>query len=43
MGPTIIVAVVFAAILAWAALRTKKDLKSSKCAGCGVSNCSTRK
>lgn len=43
MLATIAVGIVFASILAWAILRTKKDLKSSKCAGCGVDNCSSRK
>ncbi len=43
MLPTIIVGAIFAAIITWAALRSKKDLKTNKCAGCGVQGCSDRK
>lgn len=43
MIPTIIVGILFAAILVWAFVRSRKDMKSSKCAGCGVKNCSSRK
>jgi len=43
MFSTIIVGIVFAAILAWALFRSRKDMKSSKCAGCGVGNCPSRK
>ena len=43
MIPTIIVGSIFAIIMLWALVHTKRDLKSSKCAGCSVNNCSSRK
>lgn len=43
MVATIIVGSLFAAIIIWAIVRSRKDMKSSKCAGCGVSNCQSRK
>jgi len=43
MLATIAVGVIFAGIIAWATIKAKKDLKSSKCAGCGVDNCASRK
>ncbi|VDN46416.1 FeoB-associated Cys-rich membrane protein (fragment) [Petrocella atlantisensis] len=43
MIPTIIVGSIFGVIMLWALIHTKRDLKASKCAGCSVNNCSSRK
>lgn len=43
MLSTVIVGLIFAALLTWSVIKTRKNLKSGKCAGCSVEHCASRK